>query len=121
MIWDQVQSLNYEYDVNKAGILDGGDDFDASNCNEDTDDTEEDAYGKDADDNDDDDDKDDDEDTEANEDLSAQRIPRPNPAPERRTQLHLRRRPSSDGNICFVIILVSIIIINSYWCLYKWW
>ena len=50
MIWDKVQSLNDEYDVNKAGILDGGDDFYASNCNEDTDDTEEDEDGKDADD-----------------------------------------------------------------------
>ena len=63
--------------------------------------------------NDDDDDKDE-EDTEADEDLSTERIPRSHPAPERRTQLHLRRRPSSDGNICFAIILVSIIIINSY-------
>ena len=45
MILDQVQSLNDEYDGNKAGILDGGDDFDASNCNEDTHDTEEDEYG----------------------------------------------------------------------------
>ena len=43
MILDQVQSLNDEYDGNKAGILDG--DFDASNCNEDTYDTEEDEYG----------------------------------------------------------------------------
>ena len=50
MILDKVQSLNYEYDVNKAGILDGGDDFDASNCNEDTDDTEEDEDDKDDDD-----------------------------------------------------------------------
>ena len=40
---------------------------------------------------------------------------------ERRTQLHLRRRPSSDGNIGFTIKLVSIILINSYWCLYRWW
>ena len=64
--------------------------------------------------NDDDDDKNGDEDTEADEDLSAERIPRSNPAPERRTQLHLRRRPSSDGNIGFTIKLVSIILINSY-------
>ena len=64
--------------------------------------------------NGDDDDKDDDKDTEADEDLSAERIPRSNPAPERRTQLHLRRRPSSDGNIGFTIKLVSIILINSY-------
>ena len=45
MILDQVQSLNDEYDGNKSGILDSGDDFDASNCNEDTDDTEEDEDG----------------------------------------------------------------------------
>ena len=63
--------------------------------------------------NDDDDDKDE-KDTEADEDLSTERIPRSHPAPERRTQLHLRRRPSSDGNIGFTIKLVSIILINSY-------
>ena len=63
--------------------------------------------------NDDDDDKDK-EDTEADEDLSTERIPRSHPAPERGTELHLRRRPSSDGNIGFTIKLVSIILINSY-------
>ena len=45
MILDKVQSLNDEYDVNKSGILDGGDDFDTCNCNENTDDTEEDEDG----------------------------------------------------------------------------
>ena len=51
--------------------------------------------------NGDDDDKDDDEDTEADEDLSAERIPRSNPAPERRTQLHLRRYNQENDNLAF--------------------
>ena len=49
-------------------------------------------------DGDDDDNMDDDEDTEADDDLSTERIPRSHPAPERGTQLHLRRRLSNDGN-----------------------
>ena len=51
--------------------------------------------------NDDDDDKNGDEDTEADEDLSAERIPRSNPAPERRTQLHLRRYNQENDNLAF--------------------
>ena len=55
----------------------------------------------DDDDDEDDDDKDDDEDTEADEDLSAERIPRSHPAPERRTQLHLRRYNQENDNMAF--------------------
>ena len=50
--------------------------------------------------NDDDDDKDE-EDTEADEDLSTERIPRSHPAPERGTQLHLRRNNQENDNLAF--------------------
>ena len=48
----------------------------------------------------DDDDKDE-EDTEADEDLSTERIPRSHPAPERGTQLHLRRYNQENDNLAF--------------------
>ena len=49
----------------------------------------------------DDDDEEDEEDTEADEDLSTEWIPRSHPAPERRTQLHLRRINQEKDNLAF--------------------